>query len=408
MSRPLLYVAYPMRLDLSAANAVQTYSTVRELQRLIPGMRLVVPRWLRSPSVFSRLDALHLPRPAVNKLSKWVPWAGWSYIERTLFALMLAALLLVMRLTGRGYRVLYVRDVVCAAWLAILRPLHGSRVIYEVHDLEAQHPSKAGKWPRGSWRRVLHWLDRSALLGSDHLVSLTEAFKQWVVLKRLRQESDVTVIPDAYDPAIYFPTSRDEARRTLRLPTEPAIVGYAGLTFAHRRLDLLVRAVAQVVESFPNVLLMLVGGRPEEVAEIRLLGRRLGIESRFVLTGQVSQVEAALYMNAADLLVIPDTVTRLTASPLKLFEYMAVGKPIVCKEMPALREVLSMSEAGAEVGAALYFREGDVESLANALLSVLQDSQLAARLAKRALARAEPYTYAARAALIAATTEAYL
>src|SRR5438045_7520205 len=109
-------------------------------------MRLVVPRWLREPSAFSDLDAMHLPRPAVNKLSKFVPWAGWSYIERTLYSFMLVLLLMFLRLTGRGYRALYVRDAVCAAWLALFRGLHGSRVIYEVHDLEALHPSKAGRW----------------------------------------------------------------------------------------------------------------------------------------------------------------------------------------------------------------------------------------------------------------------
>ncbi|HYP38959.1 MAG TPA: glycosyltransferase family 1 protein, partial [Chloroflexia bacterium] len=140
MSRPLLYIAYPMRLDLGAANAIQTYNTVRELRKIMPGMRLVVPRWLREKSAFSDLDALHLPRPAVNKLSKFVQWAGWSYIERTLYSLMLVIVLMIWRVTGRGYRVLYARDAVCAAWLCVFGWAHGAKVVYEVHDLEAGHP----------------------------------------------------------------------------------------------------------------------------------------------------------------------------------------------------------------------------------------------------------------------------
>src|SRR5438552_2826227 len=135
MTRTLLYIAYPMRLDLGAANAIQTYNTVRELQAILPGTRLVVPRWLREPSAFSRLGALHLPRPAVNKLSRLVPWAGWSYIERTFYSSLLLLLLIVWRLLRRGYPVIYVRDAVCAAWLALSKPLHGSKVVYEVHDL---------------------------------------------------------------------------------------------------------------------------------------------------------------------------------------------------------------------------------------------------------------------------------
>src|SRR5437868_957542 len=152
-----------MRLDLGAANAIQTYNTVRELRRLLPGVKLVVPRWLREPSAFSDLDALHLPRPAVNKLSKFVSWAGWSYIERTLYSLMLVILLVIGRLLGRGYRVLYVRDAVCGAWLSLFSGLHGSQVVYEVHDLEALHPSKAGRWPHAFWSRFLPWMDGVAL-----------------------------------------------------------------------------------------------------------------------------------------------------------------------------------------------------------------------------------------------------
>src|SRR5438067_13858948 len=77
-SHSLLYVAYPMRLDLRAANAIQTYNTERELSTIIPDTRLVIPRWLGEPSAFTDLHALHLPRPAVNKVSCIVPWGGWS------------------------------------------------------------------------------------------------------------------------------------------------------------------------------------------------------------------------------------------------------------------------------------------------------------------------------------------
>lgn len=399
MSRTLLYVAYPMRLDLGAANAIQTYSTVRELQKLLPGVRLVVPRWLREPSAFEELGALHLPRPAVNKLSKLVPWAGWSYVERTVYSAMLLALLLFWRLTGRRYRVLYVRDAVCAAWLALLRPLHGSRVIYEVHDLEAAHPSKASKWPRSFWSRFLPWLDRTALRRSNSLVSLTEAFRQWAVSRRMRPTEQVAVIPDAYDPLLYFPVEASEVRSKLGLPHDAPIVGYAGLTFAYRGLDLLVRAFAQVRERHEGAVLLLVGGRPHEVEELRSLAGQLGIPAEKIVTpGQLRQEEVALYMNAADVLAIPETVTTMTASPLKLFEYMAVGKPIVCKEMPALREILHDDSA-------IFFEPGNVDSMSAAIYAVLADPQTATRLGRRARERAARYTYQARARKIAGVVQ---
>lgn len=400
MRRPLLYVAYPMRLDLGAANAIQTLNTVRELQSIIPEMRLIIPRWLREPSAFEAIGALHLPRPAVNKLSKFLPWSGWSYIERTLYAAMLVVLLLVWRLIGRGYRVIYVRDTVCAAWLGLLRWVHGSRIIYEVHDLEADHPSGASKWPAWFWRRFLPWLDTVAIRKAVRLVSLTRTFKDWVVAKGLKKPNEVAVIPDAFDPDLYYPVDVSEARKQAGLPLDAFVVGYAGLTFKYRGLETLVEAFARIEKDASNALLTLVGGRPNEVDELRSLSKKLHIpQDKTLLTGQLPQEKGAAYVQAADVLVIPDTVTGMTASPLKLFEYMAAGKPIVCKDMSALREIISED-------AAIFFTGGDAEALAEALSTLMNDKPKREHMGKAAAVESAGYTYAARAHHIAEVVRA--
>ena len=395
MSRPLLYVAYPMKLDLGAANAIQTYHTVRELSKLVPGMRLVVPRWLLEKSAFSALSALHLPRPAVNKLSRFVPWSGWSYIERTLYSLILVVILMVWRLMGRGYRVIYVRDTVCAAWLSVLRPVHSACILYEVHDLEASHPSKASKRPRAFWAWFLPWLDRVSLSGADTIIPLTGTFREWLVTGGLRTAEDIVVVPDAFAPPESGYPSKSDARRELGLPADAFIIGYAGLTFAYRRLDLLVAAFAPIAQEHNDALLLLVGGRPFEVIEIRAQADRLGIDlKRIVTPGQVDHARTPIYLAASDVLVIPDTVTQMTASPLKLFEYMATGRAIVCKDMLALREIVGEASA-------LFFPEGDVDALADCLLRLRSDVTTRERLGKEAKRLSIQYTYRARAERIA-------
>ena len=133
--RSLPYAARPR-----AANAIQTYSTVTRAApacaRYAAGRAPVAPT-SRAPS---RTWALHLPRPAVNKLSKFIPWAGWSYIERTLYCYSPRSIVAGVACRRTGYRALYVRDSVCAAWLALLSGVHGARVVYEVHDLESRAP----------------------------------------------------------------------------------------------------------------------------------------------------------------------------------------------------------------------------------------------------------------------------
>jgi glycosyltransferase involved in cell wall biosynthesis len=304
---------------------------------------------------------------------------------------MLVSLLVACRVTGHGYRVLYVRDTVCAAWLGLLRPLHGARIVYEVHDLEADHPSRASKWPRAFWARFLPWLDHIALSRANRIVSLTQTFKDWAVQRGVKKAQLIAVIPDAFDPDLYYPVDAGMAKHEVGLPEKAFVVGYAGLTFAYRNLDLLVEAFAQIAASNHDALLLLVGGRPQEVEELQTLAEKLHIpQEQIILTGQVEQARSALYVQCADVLAIPDTVTGMTASPLKLFEYMAAGKPIICKDMPALREIVNED-------AALFFEGGYVNSLAAGLRALMDDPACRERMGKAALAQSAGYTYAARA-----------
>ena len=66
----ICYIAYPTSLTLQSANAIQTWTTLRELKRLRPETLALIPRWLGEPSRFAELGVVHLPRPAIGKLSR--------------------------------------------------------------------------------------------------------------------------------------------------------------------------------------------------------------------------------------------------------------------------------------------------------------------------------------------------
>jgi glycosyltransferase involved in cell wall biosynthesis len=438
-NRKYPYVAYPMSLMLKAANAIQTYHTAWELRARLAArgdtLQVIVPRWLRDPSRFADpgVAARHLPRIPFNKFTRFWKSSGWSYLERSAFSAELIALLTWQRLTGRKSAAIYVRDIICAYWLTRLRVLHGAPVVYEVHDLEATNPSRA-QGPL--WSRWIAALDRTVLRGPAALVSLTAAFRAYLAEHGLRRPAEVAVIPDAFDPAVYRPLDPAECRARLGLPADAFIVCYAGLTFAYRRLDLLLAAFRglgvgagglgtrdqeagirdqELVASHaqpalrtppsaipdprpltPDPLLVLVGGRPFEVAELRAEARRLGLaEDAVRFVGQRGPEEVVPYLNAADVLTIPDTVTTITASPLKLFEYMAVGRPILLRELPALREILDDESA-------VFVPPGDPAAFTAALAALRADPAWRARLGAAAWARSAQYTYAARAAQVLA------
>ncbi|HRC76098.1 MAG TPA: glycosyltransferase family 1 protein, partial [Kouleothrix sp.] len=96
----LAYIAYPTSLTLRSANAIQTHTTLRELRQRAPDTLAIIPRWLREPSRFAEVGAVHLPRPAVGKLSRLYRSTLWYYAERSIFAAMAAALIAGERARG--------------------------------------------------------------------------------------------------------------------------------------------------------------------------------------------------------------------------------------------------------------------------------------------------------------------
>lgn len=374
-SMRLCYVAYSP-LDLQSANSIQTFSTVSELSRQLgDNLLTIVPRFgseTPPPFPFKRIG-----RIPVNKISKFFPSAWYSYIERILYAERAKRI-------ARAHHpdLIYTRDSVCA--YRFIRA--NFPVLYEVHDLESQHPGRA-KSPH--LKQFLERMDETILTRARGIASLTETFRQEIIARNWQPASRVFVIPDAYDAAIYFPRDQQKMRDALQLPANAHIVTYAGLTFKYRGLDVLLHAFKAWND--PNALLVLIGGRPFEVTELKTFSAELGIADRVQFVERKPAPVIAQYLAAADALVIPDTVTDATASPLKMFEYMAMARPIVCVDRPALREIMGDT--------ALYFPRGDATALAQSLALALQSPISASRIPAQlqSSVRVIEFTYARRA-----------
>ncbi len=387
----LAYIAYPNSPNLRSANAVQTHATLRALKQLAPDTLVIIPRMAHGPGAFDELGVRYLPRIGIGRLSRLYRTTLLYYAERSAFAWMVLVYLGWQKLRGKYYDVVYVREVITAFWLALLLPrLTGARLIYEVHDLEARNHSRA----KEGWAQpLLHIIDRVTLQAPAGLVSLTDAFRQQLDRDGLRPAQHVAVLPDAYDEQRYYAFSAQErtaARQSLGIAPDDTLLVYAGLTFAYRGLDMLLDALAQASADIPTLRAALVGGRPQEVDALREQAQRLGIAERVSFTGQQDQDFVARYLAAGDILCVPDTVTDVTASPLKLFEYMATGRAIICPDIPALHEITGGDGA-------LHVPRRNTSALAQALVRLANDPQLRQALGQRAIQRVRPYTYAQRA-----------
>ena len=177
-------------------------------------------------------------------------------------------------------------------------------------------------------------------------------------------------------------------------------VGYTGSMFAGRGVELLVA----LAERDERVVLHLVG-RPAEAAAVWAAGAPRALsEGRIVIHGFVSPARSQELQQGFDVLVAPFGKQVLTdsgvdssrwMSPMKVFEYMASGRPIVTSDLPVLREVLRPDVD------AVMIPPDDLDALCVAIDRLAEDPALGARLAASAFERArDDFTWDARAARI--------
>ncbi len=147
----------------------------------------------------------------------------------------------------------------------------------------------------------------------------------------------VRVVPNAIDPSFAAPVPGVAELRQRYGVTDRCVVGFAGWFDHWDRLDLLLEAVAELREEFPDAAVMLVGDGPAAAA-LRARVDALGLADNVVFTGPVPRREMRAHMALFDVAVLPHS--NRFGSPVVLFEFMASGVPVVAPRLDPITDVL--------------------------------------------------------------------
>lgn len=167
------------------------------------------------------------------------------------------------------------------------------------------------------------------------------------------------------------------------------VVAYAGtLALQNHPVDLLLDAFARLAEHAPDTVLLLIGGG-EDLPTLRQQAHTLGLEDRVYFTGQIDHHRVRSYLALAAVSVDPvyDDATARARSPLKLFESMALGVPVLTGAVGDRAALLDEGRAGVLV------RPGDAAALAVALRDLLADEPRRRALAVAGRRYVERYTW---------------
>lgn len=231
-----------------------------------------------------------------------------------------------------------------------------------------------------------NWWYQYMLSRVDFIVTLTNAAKQKIGQMGI-SENRILVEADAVDADLFdINMKRNEAREVLGLPEKKSIVMYTGSVEGWKGVNVLYEC-AKLFDS--GYLFVIVGGRGLEQFQSEHV-----ILENFLMLGYRDHADIPKYLKSADVLVLPnsnmDEDSSISTSPMKLFEYMASGTPIVASDIASLREVLNENNA-------VLVKADDPDDLTAGIRKVLENSELAAMIAQVARADVSSRTWKSRA-----------
>jgi glycosyltransferase involved in cell wall biosynthesis len=207
-------------------------------------------------------------------------------------------------------------------------------------------------------------------------------------VRAIEPRANTVLIENAPGSGDDLPTAEQAAavRNQLGLAPGTPMVLYTGTFEAYQGLDLLFAAMAVVAGSRPDARLVLAGGKPDQVERAKAQARTAGSDRVTVFTGERPASEIPAYLLACDVLVSPRS--RGTNTPLKIYQYLRSGRPIVATRLLTHTQVLSDDTAILTGPTSREFGDG--------ILAALADPGRASAIAARARAlAATKYSYEA-------------
>lgn len=360
-------ILYHHRTLLDGAEGIHIREMIRAFEAL--GHRVITlspgtaPDGVRGPAAASRLGGLmrrHLPRAFFEAGTAAYNVAEWGTARRAM----------------RRWRPAFVYKRHALNDVGVLHAARAAGVpsVLEVNALYSS--ASLGQFEPLRFRRLARAAERTALELADVVVAVSSPLAAMVQDMAPRVRS-VLVMPNGVDAARFHPAiSGSTIRAQFDLPESAVVVGWCGIMRSWHGLDLLLHAVART-----PCFLFLIGDGPER-ARVERGAQELGLQGRVRFAGRVPEADVPTYLAAIDIGVVADDLTRY-ASPMKLLEYMAMGKAVVAPDLPNIRDVLSDGVEG------LLFEPGSVHLLAARLKELDDDDEARVRFGRNGRAKVE-------------------
>lgn len=222
-------------------------------------------------------------------------------------------------------------------------------------------------------------IDLRILKKASHNLPVSTYLKDHMVKLGVPAEK-ITVITNAADPDIFRTgVSGEEIRKKFNLHGK-TVVGFVGGFYPWHGLKLLVQAMEIAVKKAPSLSALLVGDGPMRPELEKMIAEK-NLQPYFHFAGKMGHKDLPAYNAAFDLGTMPDS--NVYGSPMKIFEYMAMGKPVVAADYGPLRDGIDHDVHGK------LFKPQDPAAFAQSLVEMAQEPEKRTAMGKAGRQRIE-------------------
>ena len=304
-----------------------------------------------------------------------------AYLFRVILFLLRSAWLLARRHRQLHYDLIHVHSVPDFLVFAALFPkLTGAKIILDIHDVLPEfYASKFGASRQSFVFKLLLIAEKASAGLADHVIIANDLWRERLVARSVR--------PDKCTTILNFPDRRVFYHRRKERRDERFVILYPGSLGRHQGVDIAIRAFGQICEQAPHAEFHIYGDGGEKEKLINL-AHELRLDHRVFIHNGVPLREIAAVIADADLGLVPKRSDTFgdEAFSTKTLEFMILGVPLIVAATKIDRYYFNDSLVR-------FFRSGDEDDLAEAILELIRDFTLRQRLARNGLQFANQYDW---------------
>ncbi len=382
------YIAYSFIEEEVSANQIQTKNTFCQLKKIDPGITGIFLGnrrnlfWgIRKEKDRYFVDKTNFKTGIIEKYLKI------GILRKNFFPYLFARRCGKILKNFREPKRIYIRQGEVDEFIFYLKrldKLNIKKIIFEFHNLNFKiisfyHWNFEKKY---SYKKHVEFFN---LLKNNpertKLVSLTQNLAN-IIAAEFGYKENIEIIPDAHSLLNAKPKDVDFDKEKIEII-------YTGLNLLNRGVDVAIYALEFLPDNF---YFRLVGGKEWERENLIKKYPSFIKQKRLILEPPVPYCEVEKKLIGADIAVLPTLLEgmRDSSSPLKMFDYMAVGMPIIASNAKIFKEILTPENA-------LFFEENNSKDLADKIIYLSKNEELAKKIGQKAFEDSKKYSYEKRA-----------